>query len=68
MSSTARLAAAGAVFLALFSLVFSAGSALGVWPQPPRGGFRGTDLSAGFAFGLVLLAALCMPRRRRPLG
>ena len=65
MSGAARLALAGAVFLALFGLVFSVGSALGVWPQPPRGGFRGIDLAAGFAFGLALLASLCAFRRRR---
>jgi hypothetical protein len=66
-TSVARLAAAGGVFLGLFALVFSAGSALGVWPAPPEGGYRGVDLAAGFAFGLVLLITLAS-RRRLPLG
>ena len=64
----ARLAAACGVFLGLFALVFSAGSALGVWPLPPEGGFRGIDLAAGFVFGVVLLITFLAPRRRLPLG
>jgi hypothetical protein len=68
VNDAARLAAACGVFLGLFSLLFAAGSALGVWPLPPEGGFRGIDLAAGFAFGLVLLITLRAPRRRLPLG
>jgi hypothetical protein len=68
VSSPARFAAMGAVFLGLFALVFSAGSALGVWPPPPDGGFRESDLAAGVAFALVLLVTLLVPRLRRPLG
>jgi hypothetical protein len=34
-----------------------------VWPAPPAGGFRGIDLIAGFAFGLILLVTLLLPRR-----
>ena len=63
MSGPARVAAAVAVFLGLFALLYSLGSAVGVWPPPPEGGFHGADLAAGFAFGLVLLAALLVPRR-----
>lgn len=63
MSSSARLAAACGVFLGLFALVFSAGTALGVWPLPPEGGFHGIDLVAGFAFGTVLLITLLGSRR-----
>ncbi len=68
MTSPARLAAMGAVFLGLFALVFSAGSALGIWPPPPDGGFQGSDLATGIAFALVLLVTLLVPRLRRPLG
>jgi hypothetical protein len=67
VSLPARLAAAGSVFLGLFALLFSAGSALGAWPPPPEGAFQGSDLAAGFAFGLLLLAGLLIrsPRRAR---
>jgi hypothetical protein len=68
VSTPARFAAAGALFLAFFALIFSAGSALEVWPAPPDGGLRGSDLAAGFAFGLVLLVTLLRPRRERRLG
>jgi hypothetical protein len=64
MSGPARVAAAGAVFLGLFGLLYSVGSALGAWPPPPEEGFHGVDLAAGFAFGLVLLAALLTEGRR----
>jgi hypothetical protein len=64
VSPQARLAGAGAGFLALFALLFSAGAALDVWPGPPEGGFRGTDLAAGLAFGVALLATLLLPRGR----
>ena len=67
MSATthvARLAAACGVFLGLFALIFSAGSAFGVWPALPVGGFQGIDLVAGFPFALVLLVTLLASRRR----
>ena len=67
-TSVARLAAACGVFLGLFALIFSAGSAFGVWPALPEGGYHGIDLVAGFAFGLVLLITLLASRRRLPLG
>ena len=63
MSGPARVAAAVVVFLGLFALLYSLGSAVGAWPPPPEGGFHGSDLASGFAFGLVLLAALVVPRR-----
>ena len=55
---SARLAAAAAVLLALFATLFTAGSALGVWPQPPAGAFAGWDLWLGLAVGLGLLVHL----------
>ena len=64
LRSPARVAVAGAVFLGLFGLLYSVGSALGVWPPPPEGGFQGVDLAAGFAFGLLLLGALLTEARR----
>lgn len=57
-SVPARLAVAGLLWLALFSLVFTAGAALDLWPPGPEGGFQGIDLVAGFVFGLVLLLSL----------
>ena len=69
MSAATRLAAACGVFLGLFGLIFSAGTALRVWPLPAEGAFHGSDLIAGFAFGLGLLVTLVAPSRRRlPLG
>jgi hypothetical protein len=63
LSSPSSVAVGGAVFLGLFALLYSVGSALGAWPPAPEGGFHGVDLAAGFAFGLILLAALVVPRR-----
>jgi hypothetical protein len=68
VSAPARSAAACALFLGLFALIFSAGSALEIWPAPPGGGFRGTDLAVGFGFGLVLLVTFLRPRRAHRLG
>ena len=68
MSAAARAAFAGALFLALFSGLYTAGSALGVWPPAPEGGFAGSDLAAGFAFGLVLLVTFLAPRPRAASG
>jgi len=55
---SSRLAAAAAGLLALFAALFTAGSALGVWPQPPAGAFAGWDLWVGMAVGLGLLVHL----------
>jgi hypothetical protein len=60
---TARVAALAAGILALFAMLFAAGSALGVWPALPPGAFLGWDLWAGLAVGLALLAALARPGR-----
>jgi hypothetical protein len=64
VSPQARLVGFGAAFLALFALLFSAGAALDVWPGPPEGAFRGTDLAAGLAFGVALLGTLLFRRGR----
>ncbi len=64
----ARLAVAGAVWLALFALVFSVGAALGAWPEPPHDFLRGSDLAAGLIFGGVLLAVFLLPRRGARVG
>jgi hypothetical protein len=58
----ARLAIIAGAWLALFALLFSVGSALGLWPPPPVGGFRGTDLIAGFVFGALVLVMLVRGR------
>jgi len=68
VSAAARAAVAGALFLTLFSGLYTAGSALGAWPPAPQGGFAGSDLAAGFAFGLVLLVTLLAPRPRAASG
>ena len=56
-----RLAFAAAASLAAFAALFTAGSALGVWPQPPSGAFAGWDLWVGTAVGVGLLIRLLLP-------
>jgi hypothetical protein len=56
-----RLAFAAAALLAAFAALFTAGSALGIWPQPPSGAFAGWDLWVGTAVGLTLLIRLLLP-------
>jgi hypothetical protein len=51
---TARVALFAAGILALFAVLFTAGSALGAWPELPPGAFLGWDLWAGLAVGLAL--------------
>ncbi len=64
----ARVAVAGAAWLALFALVFTAGSAFGVWPPPPEGFLHGTDLAAGLLSGGALLVSFLLPRRPARVG
>ena len=52
------LAVAGFVFLGLFSLLFTVGSALNLWPPAPEGRFLDLDLAVGVAFGIALLFVL----------
>jgi hypothetical protein len=64
----ARLAIAGALWLALFSTLFSIGSAFHLWPDLPGHLFANWDLYAGLAFGVVLLAALAAAGGRKSVG
>ena len=53
--------AAGLVWLALFSLVYTLGDEIGAWPNLPPGSFQGVDQVAGFAGATALLAAFVLP-------
>ena len=53
--------AAGLVWLALFSLVYTLGDEIGAWPNLPPGSFQGVDLVAGFAGAVALSAVLVVP-------
>lgn len=64
----ARAAFVGATWLALFALVFTAGSAFGAWPPPPEGFLHDTDLAAGLSAGGALLAVFLLPRRPARVG
>ena len=55
---SARLAVAGLLWLALFSLVYTIGDETGVWPKFPAGTFQGLDSIVGFAAGAAVLVAL----------
>ena len=52
--------AAGLVWLALFSLVYTLGDEIGAWPNLPPGSFQGVDLVAGFAGAVALFAAVVL--------
>src|ERR1700687_3774159 len=52
------LAAAGLIWLGIFSLFFSVGAALGVWPAVPEGRVAQLDLGVGLGFGVCLLLSL----------
>lgn len=58
-----RWAAAAAALLALFAILFTAGAALGAWPQLPPGAFWGWDLWVGLAVSLLLLVYLLRGKR-----
>ena len=60
-----RPAAAGLLWLALFSLLYTAGDEVGAWPEFPAGAFRNLDLVVGFLAGVALLFALGIGSRRR---
>ena len=61
----ARPAAAGLLWLALFSALYTAGDEVGAWPEFPAGAFRNLDLVVGFVAGIVLLFALAIGIGRR---
>jgi hypothetical protein len=50
------------VWLALFSAVYTAGDAFGIWPQLPPGAFRDLDLAVG-AIAVAALALWLATRR-----
>jgi hypothetical protein len=53
-----RWAAAAALAVAAFAVLFTSGAALGVWPRVPAGAFQGWDQWVGMAAGLALLVRL----------
>lgn len=53
------------LWLGLFSILFTAGEALGLWPQAPTGVFRDLDLVTG-AIGVGALALWLTFRRSSP--
>jgi hypothetical protein len=72
-SPTARLAVTGLLWVAAFSLLFTAGSSIGLWrlwapaanPSPSPLPLR-ADLPAGLAFGVALGWTLWRDVVRRP--
>ena len=68
MSGAGKLALLAAAVLALFAVLFTAGSALGVWPPLPVEAFYGWDLRAGLAIGLALLIALVKRKSEWRIG
>ena len=50
-----RRTVVGFAWMALFSLLYTAGEALGLWPQMPAGAYRDLDLVLG-AIGVAALA------------
>lgn len=59
--------AAGLVWLAAFSLLFTGGSAIGLWPAAPSGEWGRYDLPVGLGFGAALGLALLWRPRAQPL-
>jgi hypothetical protein len=60
-----RLAAAGAILLALFSALATWAIDAGHWPELPPGALRDVDLWAGLAFLLLFVGALLFRREGR---
>jgi hypothetical protein len=56
----------GLLWIAVFSLLFTIGSALGLWPSASAPVLLHADLPAGLAFGLVLGASFLRGLGRRP--
>jgi hypothetical protein len=57
-----RLALAGFLWLALFSILYTAGERRGVWPALPPGAFRDWDLAIGGLGAAALVLALSAGR------
>jgi len=51
------------LWLALFSVLYTAGELYGLWPRPPEGAFRNLDLAVGAVAVAALVAALAFSRR-----
>jgi hypothetical protein len=65
-ASPTSAAVAGLLWLAVFSLLFTTGSVLGLWPPAADGGLGGLDLPVGLVFALGLGIALLRPRPDGP--
>ena len=64
-----RLAVLGLLWIAAFSLLFTAGSSMGLWPRwspAASSPWLRTDLPAGLACGVALAATLLRRSRRDP--
>ena len=61
-----RRIVAGFVWLAAFSLLYTAGERAGLWPQVLPGAFRDWDLAAGALAVAALAATLLVGRRACP--
>ena len=61
-SRFARRCALALVCIGLFSLVFSLLAENGLWPELPPGTLHNTDLAAGFAAAVGLVALLALDR------
>lgn len=60
-----RRAAFGFVWLGLFAILYTAGEALGVWPQMSSGAYRDLDLAVG-ALGVAALGLWLVRTRSSP--
>jgi hypothetical protein len=61
----ARPVAAVLAWVALFSVLYTAGDEVGAWPKLPAGAFRDLDLVVGFIAGVTLVFALAIRRPTR---
>ena len=59
----ARPAAAGLLWVALFSMLYTAGDEIGAWPKLPEGAFLNLDLVVGLLAGAALLVHLVASNR-----
>lgn len=59
----ARPIVAGLLWLAAFSVLYTAGDEIGAWPELPPGAFRDVDLVVGFLAVIAVLVLLASPKR-----